>query len=375
MADGTRYWWTPYEYSLRWGVEGQPGSQGHHGLKGKIDDDFIIMGNAGHHFFRSSVMSENTVRAELVVSGREPDKVWLNNRIVEPGPVNLNRGLNNLLFYFANIPETDYDSQSKHRIDNRTRANVMLILQGAPDGKERKLASRWYRLPGLIPFDIHGGKPLTGCYRFLAPPGLKDMSFSAYGNVQVAVNGKEVKIVALEKQDDGLTDYSASFKRPYASMSTVAIRIELQPGYYGGAAIPEPIELTCGKGTIHAGDWSQMGVLRHYSGGLWYRKNITLKSENVQGRTILDLGEVVASCEVYVNGIKAGILVTHPYTLDISQHIRKGKNHLKILVYNTLSNHYQTIPTHDSYKRTTDSGLIGPVRIISQSGHDRNVVY
>jgi hypothetical protein len=373
MADGTRYRWTPYQYSLRWGVEGQPGSQGHHGLKGKIDDDFIVMGNAGHHFFRSSVMSENTARAELVVSGRKPDKIWLHNRIVEPGPVNLNRGGNGLLFSFADIPEIDYDNQSNHRIDKRTRSSVMLVLKRAPERVERKLASSWYRLPGLIPFDIHGGKSLTGCYRFVAPPGLKGMSFSAFGNVQVAVNGKEVRIFARKKQDDGRTDYSVSLKRPYASMSTVAIRIEHQPGYYGGAAIPEPIKLACGKGTIHAGDWSQMGVLRHYSGGLWYRKNITLKSENVQGRTILDLGEVVATCEVYVNGIKAGTLVTPPYTVDISQYIRKGKNQLEILVYNTLSNHYQSIPTPGIYKKTTDSGLIGPVRIISPISQQREM--
>jgi len=359
-ADGTSYQWTPYEYSLRWGVENQPGSQGYHGLKGKINDDFIIMGEAGQHFFRSCVLAENAIRAELVVSGRNPDKV-------EPGTVNLIKGRNDLLFSFVDIPEKDYDYQSHLIIDNRTRSSVMLVLQGAPKGSEMQLASRWQNLPGLLAFDIHAGKPLTGCYRFLAPPGLTEMSFSAYGIVQVAVNGKEARIVAGEKQEDGLTDYSVSFKRPYASMSTVAIRIEHQPGYYGGAAVPEPVTLTCGKGTIQAGDWSQMGVLRHYSGGLWYRKNVTLKSENIQGRCILDLGEVVASCEVYVNGTNAGTLVTYPYTLDISKHIRKGKNRLEILVYNTLSNHYQSIPTPGTYKKTTDSGLIGPVKIITRA--------
>jgi hypothetical protein len=80
----------------------------------------------------------------------------------------------------------------------------------------------------------------------------------------------------------------------------------------------------------------------------------------------LDLGGVVATCEVRVNGKQAGVLVTDPFSVDISRYVKGGDNLLEILVYNTLSNHYQTIPTPANYKRTTTSGLIGPVKVLIQ---------
>jgi len=36
--------WTPYEFSWRWGIEGDPGHQGYHGLKEQVHDEFIALG-------------------------------------------------------------------------------------------------------------------------------------------------------------------------------------------------------------------------------------------------------------------------------------------------------------------------------------------
>ena len=41
-----------------------------------------------------------------------------------------------------------------------------------------------------------------------------------------------------------------------------------------------------------------------------------------------------------------------------------GENTLEVLVYNTLANHYQTIPSR--YRGNPASGLIGPVRLLSR---------
>ena len=38
---------------------------------------------------------------------------------------------------------------------------------------------------------------------------------------------------------------------------TVLLRIEQERGCYGGAALPEPIQLDCGPGQIALGDWSK----------------------------------------------------------------------------------------------------------------------
>ena len=83
--------------------------------------------------------------------------------------------------------------------------------------------------------------------------------------------------------------------------------------------------------------------------------------EQVRRRVVLNLGAVVATAEVRVNGRSAGIRVAPPWTLDIFEFVQAGENRLEILVYNTLANHYRTIPTR--YRGNPTSGLLGPVRL------------
>jgi hypothetical protein len=109
-----------------------------------------------------------------------------------------------------------------------------------------------------------------------------------------------------------------------------------------------------------------MGVLKHYSGGMWYRRSVTISREHLHGRVVLDLGRVVATCEVHVNGKPAGVLLNKPFRRDITDLLRPGTNRLEILVYGTLSNHYQSTPT--PYKGDPAAGLIGPARLIIQRG-------
>ena len=44
---GKKYAWQPYAFSWRWGVEGDPGHQGFHGLKENVTDEFICLGAKG----------------------------------------------------------------------------------------------------------------------------------------------------------------------------------------------------------------------------------------------------------------------------------------------------------------------------------------
>ena len=149
--------------------------------------------------------------------------------------------------------------------------------------------------------------------------------------------------------------------RPSAAPVTVAIRVAQERGHYGGAALPDPIRLDCGPGTFAPGDWSKNDGLASYSGGAWYRTEVTLTAEQAQGHVVLDLGRVVASAEVRVNGQRAGIKVAPPWTVDISAYVEPGENRIEILVYNTLANHYSTIPTR--YRGSPVSGLLGPVSL------------
>lgn len=49
--------------------------------------------------------------------------------------------------------------------------------------------------------------------------------------------------------------------------------------------------------------------------------------------------------EVKKNDSLVGILLSLPYQLDITPYMKEGNNKMEILVYSTLANHYQTIPT------------------------------
>ena len=42
--NGKAYPWSPYSFSWRWGIEGDPGHQGWHGLKEEVHDEFIGLG-------------------------------------------------------------------------------------------------------------------------------------------------------------------------------------------------------------------------------------------------------------------------------------------------------------------------------------------
>ena len=112
------------------------------------------------------------------------------------------------------------------------------------------------------------------------------------------------------------------------------------------------------------GDWSKMGVLNNYSGGVRYRTTFTLPEQEAKGKVEIDLGRVIATAEVHINGKKAGVRVAPPWKLDVTGLLQAGENKIEVLVYNTLGNHYQTIPS--LYRGDPASGLFGPVRLMSR---------
>jgi hypothetical protein len=188
------------------------------------------------------------------------------------------------------------------------------------------------------------------------------MTIRAMGKIEVWVDGKSqnVKIV----KEDYPANYQVVLSESIDKKSKVAIRIEQARGFSSGSALPESILLNCVAGISQVGDWSQGSVLENYSGGAWYRKNIQLSSKQVESRVIIDLGkEVVATAEVKVNGISAGILVAAPWKLDISKFVNEGDNRIEVLVYNTLTNHFKTIPTEYNKNKAQKSGLLGPVQL------------
>ena len=91
-----------------------------------------------------------------------------------------------------------------------------------------------------------------------------------------------------------------------------------------------------------------------------YRKTLTL-DDNLSDRVMLNLGSVVATCEIKVNGQDLGVRMSPPYSVDITRCLKPGANEIEVLVYSTLANHYQTQPT--PYRGKPTAGILGPINI------------
>jgi hypothetical protein len=225
------------------------------------------------------------------------------------------------------------------------------------------IAMRWFDTQtnslrsDVLPFDIFAGKTVNGYYRFYAPPGAASVSLPV-SKAEVYVNGHP----CLEKEAD---HQGAIYTIPFpANEQLIAVHIPLHNGEHGGSAMTMPIRFQCGEGEIRLGDWSKMESLRTFSGGIRYEKIVTLDPRAWQDfeKVELDLGHVVSSAEVFVNGRSAGIKVAPPWRFDVKTLLKSGDNKIEVEVYNTLGNHYLTIPTR--YRGRLESGLMGPVRLL-----------
>ncbi len=344
-AGGKKYSWEPYEYSLRFGVNGDPGHQGYHGLEGEMTGEFIALGRrkdlptttayerepgGTRYLLWTSVVAPRAGTARIVASGMMPARVWVNGAAVAGAGVALNGGANPML--------VRYDGPGRGRLAVEQHAGEALMFDTRPQEQAP-----------------------AGWYRFVAPPGLEAMTITARGTVRVRAGGNPVTVTGGRAHPDGAREYRATVNEPAAGPMPVEMRVEQERGWYGGAALPEPVLLECGRGELDAGDWSRIDGLWAYSGGAWYRKTAVLPDGVERGQVVLNLGAVGASAEVHVNGRKAGVKVAPPWKVDITDFVKGGENRVEILVYNTLANHYRTIPTR--YGGSGVSGLLGPVAI------------
>lgn len=372
VIGGKNYYWQVYSYSDRLGVEGYPGIQGYHGLKGSISDDFILLGRvkvnpksetflqeAGasgtRYFLWTSFDSEKDQTVKVNKSGLSPAKVWVNGENVDAGSTNLQvqQGNNSMLLRYDNVGRGCYLLETDEVSSNWKQ--------------EYPLAMTSYKKPGVLSYDIYpDDETPAGWYRFTSAPGMKEMTIVSMGTPEVWANGEKLDVELVKENDDGSAEYKAVCGSVIKEAVKVAMRIEQVKGCYGGGALVEPVKFTCEEGEIKLGDWSTMGeALYSYSGGAYYRKSVNLTKDQIGTRMILNLGEVISTAEVKINGETVATKVSAPWTVDVSGYLNEGDNEIEILVYNTLSNHYTTIPT--DYRGSLKSGLIGPVSITSQN--------
>lgn len=297
--------------------------------------------------------------------GTEPDYILLNSQPMSALQVSLEKGWHRLILAFADVPTKAYSSGPNSR-DERLRSAMVFY----PDSEPQPIqSSRYSGSPGMRWYQTHHLRYSTEPtehvyrgYRFHAAPGMERMTFGVFGDsLEVWVDGVQVpdNFVVSEKKEGDLQHYTISLDSTYQHTALVSFRLKPQLGYNGGDVLNGPIRLQCGEGLLKAGNWSDEGALRYYAGGMYYRKEVEVP-ETYDGQQIyLEFGKVVASCEVKVNGQPAGILMGEPYRCDVTSLMKKGVNQLEVLVYSTLSNHYQTISS--AYRGEPEAGIFGPV--------------
>jgi hypothetical protein len=105
--------------------------------------------------------------------------------------------------------------------------------------------------------------------------------------------------------------------------------------------------------TAPLGTWTDHDRL--FSGSGTYAKDIDLTAAQLTGRRVLlDLGDVREVALVTVNGEELPALLWAPFTADITDQVKAGRNTVTVRVANTLSN---------ERNKPIPSGLLGPVAV------------
>ena len=358
-ADGVTEGYEEYAISLRYGVEGDPGHQGYHGLKGKVTSDFLRIGepketsrdvmfepyrNGIGKIFATKVFSGQTQEVRILTGDIRPVRLYVNGQDV-----------------------TGRDRVLLHAGENRVAAGYLEcgrthLVFARKDAEEHKepLSMRWYHMKGLLPFSPYTAEQeeAEGPYRFMAPPSLEKLRFHVHGQVEkVTVDGKDA---GLKQEGDEVTVSCTGLAEECAE---VKIWLHPENGFAGGMVFDGIPEIVCGTGWIRAEDLSQIDALKYYSGGISYAAELMLEKKP-EKRAWIEMEDLVSSAEVSVNGVLAGTCVAPPWRVQIDGLLQEGKNQIEIRVYNTLANHYEYLPTR--YKGSLRSGLIGEVRLLEE---------
>ncbi len=351
-----------YNFSWRYGVFDKPGNQNnYHGLNRIVSDQFFVMGpyDAKGYYDMDAPQNDRSLKTTyktfvyaphdlVAIIAAEAETPWaidpqskekwkvpsitslkVAGRDVEVGrKIRLKAGWSSV--------EVLYEGYGR----------ASLVLADVTLGKKYihkkplPLSMKWNSLGGRLNYDPFAGKHKKGTFVASVPPGTVDAIVDVHGKVLK----KEIK--------DGL----------------LTLEIEFKEGFVGGNAFNDVVKLVVDESEMSLGDWARFEGLRCYSGGAIYKKTVNVPKSFLFGskRLELDLGSVGCAAKVSLNGKDIGSRTCPPWTIDVTDSLREGKNEIAVTVYNTLNNHYQSIPTR--YKVSTDrspSGLLGPVTLKS----------
>ena len=188
-------------------------------------------------------------------------------------------GWHSLVVEYENTVERKADVRIGVMRDFRGRGAVVLLPKDAPAPVkpsiyDDRVAMLWTSSDHLM-YDPYNGEHKVWDYRFESVPGMGRMEFAVYGELEsVTVAGQTMNIKPIDEiKDCGVNRYAVTLPTRAERCEQVVFSVATQYGRQGTAAIAEPVKISTGEGLLAAGDWSQAGALKYYSGGMIYRKN------------------------------------------------------------------------------------------------------
>jgi hypothetical protein len=203
-----------------------------------------------------------------------------------------------------------------------------------------------------LPLMPASDEPVTQWFEWMIPPGVTHIKLALVPRVDATlwVDGKPHPLTPEDAQS------------PVARNAVLRVRSRDM----GGAIFEAPVFYEFARGVLNTGSWGQQG-LRSYSGAIRMMQRFSLDAPG-PSRATLDLGHVRGTVEAKLNGASLGVRFLAPYQFDLSNHLRSGANELELIVTNTLANFLSTwSPTRNWATDQLDCGVLGPVRIVSNS--------
>ena len=175
------------------------------------------------------------------------------------------------------------------------------------------------------------------CYRADAPHGLLRLTLEK-GNMVFVIFGEEI--------DESLPLFTRELDREVLDLRyEIAVKDEGDADYRVIATDSPLLDIT------------DDGCLPRFSGSIRYRT--TFKAQ--AGYTVLDLGQVGETAEVWVNGVYVGSRINAPYKVRIADAVKEGSNTLEVIVRNNPG--HRRRDKLSTYIQIPPSGILGDVAI------------
>ena len=381
--NGQSYHWREYGFSERYGIEADPllshWLTGPHGLKGQVPGEFLDVGQLaqdsphGESVYLWTTVTATQPQLNLAASSRAVYNVWLNAQEI----LSQDSSLGAAIFQPWGIPDYRAPMQQstvdvlpgrqrllmRFTLESTQRTRGFLVASHQPIGTEHhSLELPWFGSALTFEHRPELG-PQVHWLRCVSPPGSGNLTVVAHGQVSAWTGGKALRAAGFAVRSDGARTYQFATSESYTSPSTLALRVESDSRHRAGAVLAEAVLVEGHHDSMSAGDWTALG-LPHYSGGITYRQDFVLEPLQPGQRLHLVLGKLGVAAKVRLNGHDAGIVLAEPWTLDVSQWVQSGNNHLEVLVANTLANEFATRPSPYVDPTQMASGLMGVVRLV-----------